>query len=105
MKYVGLLLITLAVLFEVSADILFKKWSIDNRQLLLGIGIFLYFIATIFWAYSLRFELLSKAITVFTVLNFILVLLAGVLIFNEQISDINKLGIALGFASIILLQF
>ena len=47
---------------------------------------------------------MSKAITVFFVLNMILVVLAGVLIFGEEISLINKLGILLGIISLILVE-
>ena len=104
MKYLFFSLILLAVLFEVAADILFKKWSVDNRSLLLAIGVLLYMIGTVAWAYSLKLEYLSKAVTVFTVLNFILVLLAGVFFFDEHLSVMNKIGIALGLASIVLVQ-
>ncbi len=104
MKYAPTLIILVAVLFEVVADVLFKKWSLDNRQLYLGVGLALYFIGTCIWAYSLKYEGLSKAVTIFTVLNFVLVLLAGFLLFNESLSLVNKLGIVLGVVSVILVQ-
>ena len=93
-----------AVALEVVADILFKKWSLAGKSLFLALGLALYFAGTIVWAYSLKYEYLSKAITVFTVLNLILVVLAGVLLFNEQLSLLNKIGILLGIASVILMQ-
>ena len=104
MKVTFLIIILVATLFEVAADILFKKWSLDGREWLLWVGIGLYTIGTIGWAYSLKFEQLSKAIVVFTLLNLVLVTLAGVIIFNENLSPINKIGILLGIASIILLE-
>ena len=64
----------------------------------------MYFVGTIFWALSLRHEFLSRAVTVFTVLNFIAVVLAGVLIFHEQLSTLNKAGIALGIISVIMME-
>ncbi|PJE75724.1 hypothetical protein COV04_03385 [Candidatus Uhrbacteria bacterium CG10_big_fil_rev_8_21_14_0_10_48_11] len=63
-----------------------------------------YFIGTIFWAFSLRYDYLSKAISVFTILNLIVVVLVGVLYFNEQLSFVNKIGIVLGIASILLIE-
>lgn len=98
------LLIFLAVLFEVCADILFKYWSNGSRGVFLWSGVALYAIGTIIWASSLKFELLSKAITVFTVLNLLVVVLVGALLFKENLSLINKVGIVLGALSVILVQ-
>jgi len=104
MKYLFLALVSAAVALEVIADILFKKWSLGGKSLLLAFGLAIYFIGTGIWAYSLKYEHLSKAITVFTVLNLIFVVLAGVFLFNEQLSLLNKIGILLGVASVILIQ-
>ena len=95
--------IILAVFFEVLADVLFKYWSINGRSMLLIGGILLYAIGTVIWAYSLKFEHLAKAVSVFTVLNFMAVILVGVLLFKEQISLINKFGIGLGVVSVLFM--
>lgn len=97
-------LLLVAVTFEVVADILFKQWAIANKTAFLLIGFALYSIGTLFWAYSLQFQQLSKSIIVFTLLNLIAVLLAGVLVFQEKLSFINIIGILLGLVSIILLE-
>ena len=97
-------LVILAVVFEVVADILFKYWIINTRNIFLWGGVALYSVGTIIWAFSLKHEYLSKAITVFTVLNLIAVVLAGLLIFNEHLSLVNKFGILLGIVSVILIQ-
>jgi multidrug transporter EmrE-like cation transporter len=99
-----LIVIFIATFLEVFADILFKKWSVGGREFFLFFGVVLYMIGTIFWAYSLRFELLSKAISIFTVLNLILVILVGVVFFNENLSILNKIGILFGVISVILLE-
>ena len=104
MQSLFLVLVGAAVALETVADILFKKWSLGGKSLLLAIGLALYFAGTVVWAYSLKYEYLSKAITAFTVLNLILVVLAGVYLFNEQLSLLNKLGILFGIASVILIQ-
>lgn len=103
-KFLFFVLIALAVLLEVIGDILFKKWSLDNKNILLIAGLLIYFIGTIFWAISLRYEYLSKAISVFTIINLIAIVLVGVLYFKEDLSLINKIGIALGILSVILIE-
>ena len=103
-KIIFLILIVTASVLEVIADIFLKKWSINSRNILFISGLVIYFVATIFWAISLKYELMSKAITIFFVLNMILVVLAGVLMFGEKLSLINKLGILLGIVSLVLVE-
>ena len=103
-KYLFFGFILLAVLLEVTADILFKKWTINNRNLFFIIGLAIYFVGTIFWAFSLKYEFLSKAISIFTILNLIIIVLVGLLIFKENLSLVNKLGVLLGVLSIILIE-
>ena len=104
LKFVFLGLLLLAVALEVVADILLKRWSIESRNILLVVGLLAYFIGTVFWAFSLKYEFLSKAVSVFTVLNLVIVVLAGVLIFKEDLSLVNKIGIGLGILSVILVE-
>lgn len=104
-KVYFMLLLTVAVIFETVADFLFKKWSIDNRNLILISGFLIYMIGTLFWAYSLKFGDISKAIVVFTLVNAIAIIIIGLVYFNEKISLINKIGIIGGLISIILLMW
>lgn len=104
LKLVFFGLIALAVVLEVIGDIFFKKWAIDSRSILLYAGLLIYFVGTIFWAVSLKYEYLSKAISVFTVLNLIIIVLVGVLYFKEDLSLINKIGIGLGILSVVLIE-
>jgi multidrug transporter EmrE-like cation transporter len=97
-------LITLAVFFEVIGDVLFKYWSINSKTTFIVIGVLIYSIGTIIWAYSLKFDLLSKQITIFTVLNLIAVVLVGFFLFKEEVSIVNMIGITLGVISVILVQ-
>lgn len=103
-KFVFLGLIFLATVLEVTADIFLKKWSLNNGSILLYVGLFIYFIGTVFWAISLKYEYLSKAISIFTVLNLVLVVLVGIIFFKEDLSLINKIGIGFGVISIILIE-
>jgi len=104
LKFIFFGLIILAVAFEIIGDILFKKWSIENKSILLYIGLLIYFIGTIFWAFSLKYEYLSTAISVFMIINLVVIVLVGVLYFKEDLSLINKFGIGLGILSVILIE-
>src|SRR3989344_3805136 len=102
-RMIFFLLVGIAVVLEIAADIFFKKWALDNRQVLLILGLLLYAAGTVFWAYSLKYEYLSKAVVLFTLLNLIAITLAGVILFKEHLTALNKVGIALGILSIFLL--
>ncbi len=103
-KFIFLGLLLLAVIFETIADVSFKFSYLQSKQIWLWIGVGLYTIGTIIWAFSLRYEYLSKAISIFTVLNLIAVIVVGALFFQENVSLINKLGIGLGIVSVVLMQ-
>ncbi|MBM3271694.1 hypothetical protein FJY94_00180 [Candidatus Kaiserbacteria bacterium] len=104
MQPFGLLLIACAVFLEAAADIFFKKWTLAHGTPLFAVGLLLYTLGTLLWAYSLRFDTLSRSIVIFTVLNLIVVVLAGVYVFGEHLEPIHILGILLGIASIVLLH-
>ncbi len=104
LKFIFFGLIALAVALEVVGDVLFKKWAMQSKNILLYGGLLIYFVGTIVWAISLKYEYLSKAISIFTVLNLVIVVLVGVLYFNEDLSLINKVGIGLGILSVILIE-
>ena len=59
---------------------------------------------TTFWAYSLKYGHLSKAISIFAILNLVILVLVGVFIFKEDLSLTNKIGIILGIIGIILIE-
>ena len=98
------LLVLAAVALEAAADVMFKKWSMTASTWLFVSAFAIYLVGTLLWAFSLKYEYLSKAISVFTVLNLIIVSLPGVFLFNEDLSLVNKLGIVLGILSVIMVQ-
>ena len=104
LKFVFFGLIILATALEVGGDVLFKKWSLGGTNWVLIAGFVIYLIGTVFWAFSLKYEGLAKAISVITILNLIAVVLVGVLYFKEDLSLINKVGIALGVISVVLIE-
>lgn len=55
-----LVLIFFAVVFEAVADISFKFSHLQNRQVWLWLGIGLYTVGTVIWAFSLRYDIYPK---------------------------------------------
>lgn len=104
-KTIFFVLIILASLLEVISDVLFKKWSINNKNISIIIGLIFYFLGSAFWAISLKYEYLSRAISVFFILNMIIIVLVGVLFFKENLSFTAKIRILLGVISIGLIKF
>lgn len=106
MKTLFLLIVSVAALFEGFGDILLKKWAIsNNKNIFLVIGLIIYLIGTILWAISLKYEFLSKAISIVTILNMLVVVGFGVLYFKEELSLVNIIGILLAVLSIFLIEY
>jgi multidrug transporter EmrE-like cation transporter len=103
-KLLAIILIMTAVTLEVIGDIYIKKWSLERQTVLLIIGVLVYIIGSAFWIMCLKYEDLSRAGTIFLVINLIALVLAGSIIFNEELSVTNKIGIVLGIASVFLLE-
>jgi len=74
------------------------------KNILFYLGLLIYLMGTVFWAISLKYNYLSKAVSVFTVLNLIIVVLVGVVYFKENLSFTNKAGVLLGILSVILIE-
>lgn len=103
MNFFTLIIIVVAI-FEVIGDILFKEWTIKNNTWLLISGIIFYMLATTFWAFSLKYQELAKAVVIFGVLTVIIGVLVGVFLYKEKLTSLNILGVTLGLACIILLE-
>jgi len=94
----------LGVGMEIVGDVFFKKWAIENRSFLFWLGFAIYAVGALFWALSLKYEMLSKAISIFTILNLVIVVLIGIIFFKEDVSLTSKIGIVLGIISVILIE-
>lgn len=103
-KNLFLLLVFLAVFFEVVADVIFKQWSLSNKSSIFAIGMAVYLLGTAIWAFSLKYEYLAKAGAVFALLNLVALTLIGLLFYKEDLSPVNKIGIVLAIVSIILIE-
>lgn len=98
------ILIFLGVALEIIGDVFFKKWVVENKSSWLLVGFAIYAVGALFWALSLRYEMLSKAISIFTILNLVIVALIGIVFFKEDVSIIGKIGILLGLVSIAMIE-
>lgn len=102
--YKWLVPLLLLVIVEACADIIAKYFSITNK-LWIGItALCVYALANVFWLISLKngAELATGAV-IFSVISQILAILIGVLIYHEQLSLTQGIGIILGIVSLVLL--
>ena len=104
MKY---LFLTFAVLFNVSAYIIFKTISEKPNNLnwfiIFSIGLILGAINTFLFTKSLKEINLSIAYPVFSAASISLVILISVFIFNEKLNFVNIIGAFVIIIGIILL--
>lgn len=100
--FIGLVVVALTI--DVLGDYWLKKWAIGSgvKWLLAGLGI--YGLANLFWAASMRYELLSKVIVFYSVLGVVAGIFVGVVLFQEKLSAINWAGFALGIVSLVLIN-
>jgi multidrug transporter EmrE-like cation transporter len=103
-RNIGLILILIGASLEVFADIFFKIWNDKGGNHLIITGILLYLIGTGCWVASLKYLTFTKSGVIFLLLNIILLSLTGLFFFKDDLSVINKVGILLGIASIIMVE-
>ena len=94
----------IGVILEVVGDVLFKKWADGGHRWWLVAGFLIYSAGSISWAWSLKHEMISKAIVLFTLANIVLVVLAGYFFFHERLTVLNWIGIALALAAVVLVE-
>lgn len=102
--YKWLIPLLLLVVFEACADIIAKYFAITNKIWIAIGALFVYALANVFWLISLKngAELATGAV-IFSIVSEVLAILIGVLIYHEQLSLTQGLGIILGLVSLVLL--
>lgn len=103
-KIIFWLLILIWTILEIIWDILFKKWATDNKFIFIVIWFAIYALWTVFWAYSLKYENLSKAISIFTIFNLIIISIVWVVYFKESLSIYNIIWIILWIIAIMFIE-
>lgn len=97
------LMLGLSLVFEIVADYFFKRWSLVDKGWMLAAGVLGYTIATVFFAYAVKADSLTKIVCVFTIVNCIAATLIGVSM-GEQMTARIAAGILLAIVATWLLQ-
>lgn len=93
-------ILTLAVFLEVAGDVCFRQHALIGRGF--STGVLAYVLSSCVWGISLRYTTLSQGVVVFTMLNLILAVGAGMTLFDERLSAAQWLGVGLAVVSIVL---
>jgi multidrug transporter EmrE-like cation transporter len=101
--------LVLAVVLEGSADLLLRKWGLDRaagggRWVFFALSLAVYMGGAVCWGLSLQYREVSRGIVAFAVLNVLAVAVAGVFLYGEELSPVNRVGIALGLCSLVLVE-
>lgn len=91
------------IVVELAADILLKKWAINNQSPLLWTGVLLYCASIYFWAHTLRHRDLIVSYGVYSVLSAVGIALIGHFLFHETLTPRILAGICVGACSIYFL--
>ena len=96
--------IILLVLFEGLADIVAKYFAVTNKIYIAIGALILYVVANIFWLIALKDGVgLATGAVIFSIASEFLAILIGLLIYHEQISLLQGIGLILGIISLVLL--
>jgi drug/metabolite transporter (DMT)-like permease len=103
-KFIFLLAVLFGVSLEVLGDYFIKRWAVEDQSLFAILGLVIYFIGSLGWMLSLKYESLSKAATIFMILNLLAIVFIGVVFFKEHLTWLQRIGIAFGIMSIALIE-
>lgn len=97
--------LVILIAFEMLADIAAKEWSLDSRRWwLAGASLLAYLLANTSWLIALRNGSgLARGAVLFSVASAILATAIGILLYHEDLSRTQLLGVLLGIASIVLI--
>lgn len=101
--------LVLAVVLEGAADLMLRQWGLERaagggRWGLFAVSLAIYMGGAVCWGLSLQYREVSRGIVAFAVLNVLAVAVAGVLLFGEELSLVNRVGIVLGLCSLVLVE-
>src|SRR3989344_6283722 len=92
------------IIFEATADIVSKEWTLRGK-LLWGLGaLALYVVANSFWLFALKDGAgLARGAAIFSVASAILAVFIGILMYKETVTTLEWIGIALGVISLVFI--
>ena len=97
-------IIIASVLFEIGGDIFSKQGMNSGNNVFVGVGVVLYLIGSIFWLVSLKFGDLSKVGIVFILLNTVLIVASGVVVFGDRLSGMQWMGVVVGIVALVMIN-
>lgn len=96
--------LVLLIVFEGVADILAKEWSVRGRLTWWLLAIGGYVVANTFWLFAIRAGSgLTRGAIIFSVGSAILAVAIGLLLYREEISRMEALGVVLGIVALALI--
>ena len=96
--------LSLLVVFEITADIFAKEWSLKQTPLIWVFAIGSYVLGNMFWLYALKNGLgLGKGALIFAIVTAIIAIIIGVYFYKESVNRVQMIGIVLGLVSLVLI--
>jgi multidrug transporter EmrE-like cation transporter len=86
-------------------DIVMKKWVATSNYYLYAAGLAIYLVGLNFLAQSFRYKNIAVASVILVIFNVAILALVSWLYFKEALSLMQILGIVLGIAAIVILEF
>ncbi|MBI5037532.1 MAG: hypothetical protein HZC01_02410 [Candidatus Kerfeldbacteria bacterium] len=103
-RWLPLLLLGIGGAILTVGDIVMKYWVESQRRPLYVMGLIIYLGGLVFLAESFKYKNIAVASTIFVISNVTLLAIVSWLLFKEQLSWWELVGIALGITSVILLE-
>lgn len=94
------------IVFEGVADILSKEWAVRGKFTWWLLAIGGYVVANTFWLFAIRNGSgLTRGAIIFSVGSAILAVAIGLLLYREEISRMQALGVVLGLVAVALISW
>src|ERR1035437_2832288 len=104
MKIKWLIPLAVVIIFELTADVFSKEWSLRDKWWLAAIGIIEYMVSNIFWLASLKSGAgLGRGVIIFSIASALIAAILGYFIYHEPVTTIQAIGVVIGIISIAFL--
>jgi multidrug transporter EmrE-like cation transporter len=102
---IALILLFIGGVILTFGDIIMKRWVTTNNYWLYISGLAIYLVGLNFLAQSFRYKNIAVASVILVIFNVAILALVSWLYFKEALSLMQILGIVLGIAAIVILEF
>lgn len=105
MNWIAIGILLLGGILLTVGDILMKNWTNSSKIWFYVIGMIFWILGLVFLAMSFKYKNIAVASIIFVLFNIITLALFSWLYFNEKLTALQMIGILLGLASVIILEF